>query len=416
MVVGRDVFLLSVWAGFLMPFVFPAMLVELTRRTFVSRETRAGGFGPPGAYLQTEYFILVQDPVKQLSDSENVLGRKMPIKKATLLETRSPLIQAPKNFKEVPFVPLALDGGTKVRWPIEFEDDSGRKSKTTDACLLFAANVVQGHAAWPNQPLDVRRWNLPAQKIGMAPDKPKLIVPASAGNSARAFTLRDDERLPAKNIAEAFRNQSTSVTDQLDQLKRANSGLATLPAVLRDRLGGVREDSRKFIEQLAVELSGEAKCAEDVTGQVLSLLQAADRLEKHVIDPKDEAPAAKKFADLIRAELSQGKWRLTQLQTALAGLPATLSSFSPACQTEIQKLTPATIKQLGEVTKGLGTPASVRYRRQSRIRPALTPSVIRRVLIELPGAGVPATCPQSTVDHRFEGLTRWVAVTELAFV
>lgn len=323
MVVGRDVFLLSVWTGFLMPLVFPTLLVELTRRTFVSRQKRRDPppspadleFGPPGAYLLTEYFLLVQDPVKQFSGSDNVLGRKMPIKKATILETRSPLIQLPDDIK-TPFVPRLLEGGAYLRWPIEFEDEAGRRSRTSDACLLFAANVVQGHNEWPKQPVEVRKWSMPAQRVGLAPDKAQLIVPAGDRAPAVSHSLMDAERIPASKLANDFREdlgeQLKAIQDklpatpsaaeieqaaadsrrvieqQLGRLKRLVTAPQELPPKVQAQLAALGLETQRFIAKLANELATSGKVAEDVIEEVMRQLaraeQAATDVEVHAIE------------------------------------------------------------------------------------------------------------------------------------
>lgn len=333
MVVGRDVFLLSAWTGFLFPFVYPSLLVELTRRSFVSRKHAEGGpttFGPPGAYLLTEYFILVQDPVKQYSGSDNVLGRKMPIKKATLLETRSPLIQVPSGDEiDKGFVPKLLAGGGPVRWPIEFEDESGRRSKTTDAGLLFATNVVEGHKRW-NSTTDaevqsIRRWSLPAQRIGLAPDKAQLIGKEGGPSAAVRHTLKDDERAPAGDLARELQTAlaanptiADQVRQQLANLGQTISGLPDAAQNAARRLSAeTRREVGKLTEQIAI---GQAAAeAEDIVEGVLRQLsraeQAATDVEVHAIEFASrrvnqvlEKINNKEIPDALRAAASEAEF------------------------------------------------------------------------------------------------------------
>jgi hypothetical protein len=238
MVVGRDTFLLSAWVGFLFPFVIPALFVELTKRRFASYKKNAG-ISPPGAYLITEYFILVQDPVKQFSGADNVLGAKNPVKKVTMLETRSPLIINPTMTNPPTidaFKPQRLDGGGFVRWSVEFEDAAGIKSRTTDAFMVFASNLRDGHELWNNNdaktemPL-LRQWSMPAQKMAMAPDQAQLIIPGQNGAANQSHALLPGERAPARDLASAAH-------DFISQAGNAASDIEERALAIRDFLLG----------------------------------------------------------------------------------------------------------------------------------------------------------------------------------
>ena len=59
---------------------------------------------------------------------------------------------------------------------MEFEDEAGKKSKTDNACLLFAQNVVLGRRLWQMLKLKYRKWTMPAQPIAYAPEQAALSV------------------------------------------------------------------------------------------------------------------------------------------------------------------------------------------------------------------------------------------------
>jgi hypothetical protein len=237
-VVGRDQFFVEAYFGFLMPFVFPALAVSLTRRRFTSYLENSN-YGPPGAYLLKERFILVQDPLKKFVSSGSTLGRKMPIKKVTLSETTSPLLADWTNSNVVDdckpdvddslkacikgklfFIPRRLEDEANptadgLRWPAEFEDESGQQSKTTDACLLFAQNVVYGQQLWHALKENFTGWKMAAQPISYAPEHAELsiVVPpgdpignVSTGQVLARHELQKSERVAARHLAELLRD------------------------------------------------------------------------------------------------------------------------------------------------------------------------------------------------------------------
>ena len=256
-VVGRDVFFVEAFYGFLFPFVYPAIYVELTQRKFAARQTdarmgTAGSngkrHGPPGAYLLTERFILVQDPLKQAPDSSSSVGRRMPHKKATLRQLRSPLLERPQDFPAEKFNAqfnaiqdargqnlifiLRILGDTsgpggapaEVRWRAAFEDESGQQAETSDACLLFADNVIKGEKIWRMLDDGYRTWSFPGQPVAYAPERPQIIVtsspppplpnqPQAAGEVVYSYDIADVERKAARVLAEAIRPWLSAIPD-----------------------------------------------------------------------------------------------------------------------------------------------------------------------------------------------------------
>jgi hypothetical protein len=243
-VVGRDVYMLEAYSGFLFPFVNPAIYVEVTQRKFAARSHGGAKHGPPGAYLLTQRYIYVRDPLRQFAGSESTLGRKMPLKKAVIRQPRSPLLERPQesypetfnsNSEQIKkergnrliFLPRRLQGAgagpqgagndaREARWHAEFTDESGRQSETDDAFFLFADDVVRGQRIWELLDRRYRRWSLPAQPICYAPDRPQLVVtappvtpagggPVPAGEVLTHWTFLDVERRPARLLGEARR-------------------------------------------------------------------------------------------------------------------------------------------------------------------------------------------------------------------
>lgn len=376
MVVGRDMFLLSAWTGFLMPLVFPALFVELTRRTFVSRRTGATvadetpesiGFGPPGAYLMTEYFILVPDPVKEFPKGADVFSRKMPIKKATMLDPRSPLLQVPADI-DAPFVPLRLDGGAKVRWSIEFEDADGGRSRTDDACLLFAANVVQGDEVWKTQTAEVRRWQMPAATVALAPGLATLQAPATSSAAAEAHPLAHAEREPAARLAEVLQGQLGGNLDVVG-LKTAFKSLGTSTASLspeaRAFAEGLDATTRRFVGNLTDRLGDARRQAEDVANLLVSQLAGGEKLVAGAVE-RTIAAGQKANASALGQKLREEIFRLgvpaQVIRDSLKGQTAAIAKLSAEAQAAMTQLDAETKRSIDAVVQELETEAAVAER------------------------------------------------------
>lgn len=196
-VVGRDVFFVEAFFGFLFPFCHPSIYVELTQRKFVSytEETRKEGepknnydkdrVSAPGAYLLKRRFILVQDPLKNFTSSDSPVGRMMPTKRVTLRTVRSPDLASPV-IDPVPeeqggapkagttgifFWPRLESNNAVATWEVEVEDESGQVSITTDAKLWFASNIKRGHWGYREKTAAERTIPFPGTKIAFAPEK-----------------------------------------------------------------------------------------------------------------------------------------------------------------------------------------------------------------------------------------------------
>ncbi|MGU3543371.1 hypothetical protein ACLBYE_10345 [Methylobacterium sp. A52T] len=198
-VIGRDVFFVEAFFGFLFPFCHPAIYVELTQRKFASytEELRTSAqtqtYDPdrasaPGAYLLKRRFILVQDPLKSFAGSDSAVGRMMPTKRVTLRTMRSPdladpMIEPdpgnPADRTGLYFWPRLESTDGIATWETEVEDESGQRATTTDARLWFASNIVKGHRRYAAKSPADRTIPFPSSKIAFAPEKgpSQLIAP-----------------------------------------------------------------------------------------------------------------------------------------------------------------------------------------------------------------------------------------------
>jgi hypothetical protein len=177
-VIGRDVFFVEAFFGFLFPFCHPSIYVELTQRKFVSYsdEKDPPNVSPPGAYLLKRRFILVQDPLKNYGSSDSPVGRMMPTKRVTLRTVRSPDLADPDiegadGGKGLFFWPRLETTDDIVKWETEVEDESGQKSITSDAQLWFASHIVKGHVWYGKKVAAERTVPFPSSKIAFAPEK-----------------------------------------------------------------------------------------------------------------------------------------------------------------------------------------------------------------------------------------------------
>jgi hypothetical protein len=407
-VIGRDVFLLAVRPGFLFPLVIPALFVELTRRTFVSRATSIEeesapgataeeklkahqkfidemGFGPPGAYLLTEYYILVQDPQKQFGDSGNALGRNMPLKKATMLQTRSPLLRRPdKTEFDEAFIPRMLDGGAYVRWPIEYEDESGRRSETPDACMIFARRLETGHKKWNEQPPEIRKWSMPAQRVGLAPEKAQLSNPAATSGRPTKHTLIDAERAPAAQLVKAIREEleakleeiadkavseqerliAEAIKERFENLCRLGEANANLPAEVKAAVSQLEGETARFLADTFKNLSNDAHVETEIVATLLAQFASGERVFVDQIDaviPPDQRTAATKIAELLREELNKKVEQPRAVFDKLKRLPGSLNEFSPDVKENLAKLN-GLLGKISDVANRFKAPASVQQR------------------------------------------------------
>jgi hypothetical protein len=273
-VVGRDAFYVQAFYVFGMPFLYPSLYVEVTQRSLAalrnSPDVTTESHGPPGAFLLSRRYILIQNPLRQFPDATSSLGRMMPIKKAVLVELRSPFLLSPKtlskgdNPPEDPyrneltdvidpapaglyFIPRRLSDGQPVRWKMLFEDGAGKQAHTDDPCLLFASNAFYGKKYWDLLKPEFRRWNIPPQDLCYAPHRPEIIIRTdkltrltalaaadSSGDSSRkrtatdgraiindvvfAHTLLDEERKAARVLGDAIRGWLQAIPDPAQQL------------------------------------------------------------------------------------------------------------------------------------------------------------------------------------------------------
>jgi hypothetical protein len=298
-VIGRDVFLLKVTFGFLFPFAFPALAVELTRRHFTAHTypNDPNRYSAPGAYLLKERFILVVNPIAPYPDDGSSLGRKMPPKKVRLTETRSPLLADWGAFpikcdceatqflertdandrdrirRSLFLIPRRLEDENNpdadgLRWTVEFEDGSGKKSTTSSAALLFAAHVVTGRRLWQSLRPQFSEWPVPAQQIAFAPEKAELSILAEkpttnadnqtihAGEVLFSHEFASDERQAARVLGDVLR-QATGGWNQFAQIVRETksdvNSFAKRIAGLQNSADGIAAQTLSGIRQQTLQ-------------------------------------------------------------------------------------------------------------------------------------------------------------------
>lgn len=258
-VVGRDVFFVEAFFGFLFPFCHPSIYVELTKRKFAStiEDNNAATLSPPGAYLLKQRFILVQDPLKSFASSDSPVGRMMPLKRATMLMMRSPNLAAPDNedAKGLYFWPRLLTTGQKVNWEIEFEDESSQKSTTTQANLWFASNIKLGHQRYSDKPKVERTIAVPNVKIAFANEKgPSTSIArsldATIGDAASLPKDLGDAKTQIINAANQSIGDLRTQTQKIKDLAKEFSG--KLEERIRDlkSLREVVEATRQYVAEL----------------------------------------------------------------------------------------------------------------------------------------------------------------------
>lgn len=259
MVVGRDVFFVEAFFGFLFPFCHPSIYVELTQRKFAStmEKENLSTMSPPGAYLLKQRFILVQDPLKTFASSDSPVGRMMPLKRATVRTMRSPNLAAPDNedAKGLFFWPRLWATGDKVDWEIELEDESGQRSTTTQANLWFASNIKLGHQRYNDKKKAERTMAVPNVKIAFASEK----GPSKAMVQALDVKLSNTDSLPPtlaeakKKIIEAANQSIRDLDAQTQKIRDLVEDFAgKLERRIRDlaSLREVIEATRQYVADL----------------------------------------------------------------------------------------------------------------------------------------------------------------------
>lgn len=255
-VIGRDVFFVEAFFGFLFPFCHPSIYVELTQRKFASyKDTEQPlNASAPGAYLLKRRFILVQDPLKNYAGSDSPVGRMMPAKRVTLRTVRShdladPKIEDADGGKGLYFWPQLESSGDVVKWETEVEDESGQKSITPDARLWFASNIVKGHTFYGKKVALDRTIPFPSSKIAFAPEK---------GPSAQIASALQEQ------ITELHKKPPVSVEVAKDAIRRA----------AKDAVGDLEQQTKKIADEakkLLAELDGELQKTVDAVDDLIRL-------------------------------------------------------------------------------------------------------------------------------------------------
>jgi len=179
-VIGRDIYFAEAYFGFLFPFTHTAVYVEITKR----KPARKKGASQIGFFLLKRRFILVQDPMKNFTGSGNPLGRLMPLKKVRLTTQRSPDLMPPANITKEPgifFWPREIATGNEVNWEVAAEDEHGQPTKSQQAHLLFASNIVVGHKLYTDATAEQRTIQFDGSKVALARETPKVHVDAPPG-------------------------------------------------------------------------------------------------------------------------------------------------------------------------------------------------------------------------------------------
>ena len=283
-VLGRDVYFIEAYFGVLFPMVYPSLYVELTQRKFAARkhDDPKIKFGPPGAYLLKRRYIVVTEPAKYFTGSDNALGRGMPIKSAILGMTKSPDLHKPELFpidadldghapvqdygidavpenRPLLFVPRPINESNPkpLEWPITFTDESGRTVRTPHATLLFASNVIMGQRAWDHLKTSLREWVVPPQPLALAPETADLPI----GADRARYTLTANEHEGVSRLGEAIQKWHRLIDLQKNQVdlkktfaqnagvKKALPYFATLEAAFRE-LPAVWTGTEKELESL----------------------------------------------------------------------------------------------------------------------------------------------------------------------
>jgi hypothetical protein len=338
-VVGRDVYFAEAFFGFLFPFVYPAVYVEITQRKFAAHGSGKpdDGYSAPGAYLLKRAYIIAQQTDRQYTNSDSTVGRNMPVKRAVLELVKSPPLLLPqfkpiasdctplpaggdwedvKAGKRLIFVPRALQDEAPVNWPVTMTDESGRQSRSPESRFLFADNVVLGQQIWEQYLKDeFKAWRIPAQPIAYTPERPEIIVSydkignaavPDIGPGARpvSFQFEEVERRAIAVVGKGVRQwlKDTSLT-----VDRALAGLAKLEYATHQNLekilatveGDLREKLRAAIaaewgvdkETALAKLNSLRNAAIQVIGQ------ATATISRVVADANDKQAA---FEELVR--------------------------------------------------------------------------------------------------------------------
>jgi hypothetical protein len=348
---GRDTYVIVAEPGFLFPFVYPCFYIELYQRRFAAYwkgcSKADSRFSSPGAYLLKEYYIVCVDPVKNFGGDDNPIGRGMPLKRAVLVETRSPLLV---NYEKFPisgdldetkvgaltkcehdlldgartdkgktqsriFVPRLLrdydangprpDG---VRWNMSFTDGADRQIKG-ETCLMFSNNVVTGQLAWNCLQDSYRRSAFPAEKVSFAPEKAVLKVPTNPSRPQdplpiAPYNLPDAERNAAATLSDAVRAWSDARSKSLLALKKAQTANACAQQCASAFLDYAQAEREKLPQKLIDDLNGQA------TALRAAAVQAPDKA-KYLALQGNIAAAISRIQDAktVLATLTPATWQ-----------------------------------------------------------------------------------------------------------
>jgi hypothetical protein len=268
-VIGRDVFFVEAFFGFLFPFCHPSIYVELTQRKFASyADDHADGAEPenvsgPGAFLLKRRFILVQDPLKNYAGSDSPVGRMMPAKRVTLRTIRSPdladpVIEPADGGKGLFFWPRLETTDDIVKWETEVEDESSQKSITPDAKLWFASHIVKGHAWYGKKVAADRTIPFPSSKIAFAPEKgPSTQIALAVPKQIEQ--LRKGPPVSVKQAVEKIKDSAQRALGDLQQQTKKIADVASgllddLDKQLNEAAKGVVDDVLRVADGYAAKL------------------------------------------------------------------------------------------------------------------------------------------------------------------
>ena len=224
--VGRDVYFVEAFYGWLEPFKLTAVDVYVTQRKFA-------GFGnddlhsAPGAYLLKRKLILVLNGLARYHDSSSALGRGMPFKKVVCKTLRTPLLQIehPENKPgHYGYWPVELNSGQPINWELEFTDEKGNVSTSTRAQLYFHTHAVLGNKQYQGADESRRTFTFRAATFAYATSQGgKQDVTHLQKQSIGGNLLVDDTSTSAKSTA----FETASVVLQAQQIAQSRDALQT---------------------------------------------------------------------------------------------------------------------------------------------------------------------------------------------
>ncbi len=354
MVVGRDVFFIEAFFGFLLPFAFTAVYVELTQRKFAAVGNRNRGqesiptdcdggasddVGPAGMYLLKRRFIIPLNRTMRFAPSANGVGRGMPLKTVRLITPRSPDLDPPASVNGLFFWPKERTTHERVRWALSWEDESGQTGTTPDAPLFFVSNIKLGSVMYNGLSKPDRDVPVPSHGIAFAPER----GPVTELGLLAAATF--DARIAASpNAAAALDAATKAVAARFDMLVDGfKTRLTSAPKLVEGVATQVRhavEQGRDAVLQELNDLAGASadEARRRIAAAVKTWEMARDfpaTLETHAI-----AFTSRVVSETVRfATVAAGivKRHLDELRTATDDAEAAVKRFLQVTENDLKR-------------------------------------------------------------------------------